>query len=158
MSWVSFAVGVFWLSLLLIPNNVDQYGRPDSPRVLWPLLLPIGLMFILGACAMWMNKAAITARKDSFVFRSGPFPIKRVTFDPTGVKQFFVSRPARAISSSTLGRALSYIDSQDHLRTLTASFPSYHSMNQVAHELQDFYGLEDLPIYGETAKAGPRNK
>lgn len=158
LSWMAVFFGSFLILMLFTPPTPDRYGRMTRPLDVWPGLVSVSALSYLTALALWLNSVELVATKSELVFKHGPIFPKRRSFDMLGIKQFFVKQPS-SVGNRNASRGLAIIDSSDHLVTITNSFPSYHSMNQVAHELQDFYGLEDLPIYGETTHPhhpGPR--
>jgi hypothetical protein len=75
-----------------------------------------------------------------------------------GIQQFFTSADTSG-SGSYYGLYL--IDGDSHYVRLASIFPSGFARHQVCHELQDWYGLEDLPVFGHTSlphQPGPRSK
>jgi len=104
--------------------------------------LPLIVGGIAGAC----NRAIITADKDMLTRTTRPIG-RTVVIDAGGIRQFFIGRNA---TQTTLAQGLFVLDAQDHVHRLMAAFPSTIASHQICHELQDFYGLEDLPVFGQT--------
>lgn len=93
------------------------------------------------------NRCRILADRDRLVFTCGPLPCMRNReFAASDLVQFYASGTPVQV----------FLLDQEHfshqlvtrLHTQTAAF-------QLVHELHEFYGFEDVPVYGETTFKRP---
>lgn len=112
--------------------------------VLASLLGIPALIFLVYGVAGLFNWIELTATSESLCWRSEPFNFSSRSFKTAGVKQFWLAYDVRSI----LTPAIYMLDSQDHPLKVLWHFPSKFAARQVVRELQDFYGLEDLPVEG----------
>jgi hypothetical protein len=100
-----------------------------------------------------LTKGKLIATRDSLTLSFRPFPygLDR-TYDVRGAKQFFRKR-LRGNARIGLGKSIMYMTSDDCLVGVSAHIPTEHGAAQVVRELQEFYGLENLPVYGYTSAA-----
>jgi hypothetical protein len=139
-------------------------GHVRTLTELLPMWGLIGLMaapLIYTGLAYLLNRTTIVADKDQISRTIQPIPWSLpLVLATSGLKQVFAS--TRSLRKSTSGETtgtLYLLDAEDHAHVLAAQLPSSFAANQIGHELQDFYGLQDLPIYGITIDAdhpGPR--
>ena len=152
---------VFSILIFVISNEPTKPGLPRSEsnvRELWVL----GGIYIVGfvgvAITNIFNRTEIVATKDAIECHAHPFTLsKRNQFAMDGVQQFFV-RPSK---TGNFSGWLYVMDKNSECTLLTYRMPSTFAAFQICHELQDFYGLEDLPVYGQNTQPhqpGPRNK
>jgi hypothetical protein len=118
----------------------------------FPLIL-IGLTSAL-------NKTMIQADKERLLVRVGPIRwIKPKELKAGAIQQFFVG--GHSSGQPSISKSLYLLDQESHYVLLTSTFPSSFAAHQICHELLDWYGLEDLPVYGESSlphNPGPRVK
>ncbi len=102
------------------------------------------------AAAYALNICEIRADRTCITYSSGPFRwFRPKSFDAIGLGQFFAKESVRG-SSVLITNAVYLIDAQGHAELLCGYLPSTFAMHQTVHELLDFYGLEDMEVYGET--------
>ena len=121
----------------------------------------LALSLLYPGLVLLLNRIQVRADRMHVVRTCGPiWCMKRIDISALGIKQFFaVSVPTVRTSQSSSAGTIYVIDAQEHVRTLATSLPSSFAANQICHELEDFYGIEDLPVYGVTtdpAHPGPR--
>jgi len=122
---------------------------------------PMGLLLLYFGLCMALNKTTIVATRTGVKRHIGPlFVRKDLTIEASLLKQFFVSRyQSSTQTNSSYAPAIYVMDSDQHVHLFASGLPSPFASYQVQHELQDYYGLEDLPVYGVTtdpAHPGPR--
>ncbi len=119
----------------------------------------ICLPMIIAGLTSVLNRTMIHADHERFIVRVGPFPwVRPKIVAAKGIQQFFSSTAA---SNSGGFTGLYLIDGESHYIRLSSIFPSGFAVHQICHELQDWYGLEDLPIFGQNTlphQPGPRSK
>ena len=124
------------------------------------LLMDVPLLF--GGLAIAINKTRIIADHHRVVIRSGPMPMypsKPKLLHSDGVQQFFCRNISRSSSSSSgYTGGLYMMDREDHAQLILGVFPSPFAASQICHELQDFYHLEDLEVYGQPEPLAPRTR
>ena len=112
--------------------------------------------FVVYGLFQIFNKTKILADKIDVTCHSTLLPFlfsKSVPAD--GILQVFVRPPK---TKSFFGH-LYAMDKNSHCTRLTSGMPSEIAAHQICHELQDFYGLEDLPVFGQNTlphQPGPR--
>ena len=157
------------LSLILLPLFWWVSAQPSMSEDVRPLAeqlrsfacfsLLINVPMMLLGLTIVLNKTMIHADHERFIVRVGPFPwIKAKIVSAKGIQQFFSGVDA---SSSSGYYGLYLIDGDSHYVRIGSVFPSGFARHQVCHELQDWYGLEDLPVFGHTDlphQPGPRPK
>ena len=106
------------------------------------------------------NKTRIRADRDRVIRTVGPWPVFRtVSLPALGLRQFFAISNGGSKSSTYFANTIYAIDDQDHVWTLATALPSSFAAHQICHELEDFYRIEDVPVYGVTtdpSHPGPR--
>ncbi|MEI8281370.1 MAG: hypothetical protein WCG75_03095 [Armatimonadota bacterium] len=142
----------------------------STPEMGWNIWSQLGFFFfvclvtvfplILMGLTSALNKTTIHADHERLIVRTAPIPWNKSRLIASkGIQQFFVGNPVS--SQSVPGRTLILIDKDSHFVRLTSSFPSGFAAHQICHELQDWYGLEDLPVFGQNTlphQPGPRSK
>jgi hypothetical protein len=118
--------------------------------------LPASLFYCLSC---WFNKTQIHADHERLIVKSLTFPwFKPVVIPAKSIEQFFISRsPFGSRRSQTLFVLFEDSQSQAIGHYFPSSFAAYH----VCHELQDWFDLEDLPVFGHTSlphQPGPRSR
>ena len=160
--WVAFG---FIIYLVLIPfaQAPTMSGEPrGAPEIfgLATLLSFFAVPMILGGLTGALNKTVIHADHQRFTVRVGPFRWHKAKIVAgQEIQQFFVN--SHVTSSSSVYGSLYLLDGQSHTVTLATLFPSRFAAHQICHELQDFYGLEDLPVFGQNTlphQPGPRGQ
>lgn len=162
--YVGLALGIltlplFWWAAIQPNVNVDSKTLSQILAMFIPMTLFFSVPIILSALTAILNKTTIHADHDRFIVRVGPLPWMRPKLvSGKEIQQFFIG--STGSGQSTYG-SLYLIDGQSHYVRLTSMFPSGFAAHQICHELQDWYGLEDLPVYGHTDlphQPGPRAK
>ena len=140
-----------------INEEVRPLGEHLSIFIPFAILIPGPL--ILGGLTMLFNKTMIQADHERFIVRVRPFRwMKPILISSREIQQFFVG--ASGSGEATCG-SLYLLDGQSHYVRLSTFFPSRFAAHQICHELQDWYRLEDLPVFGHTDlphHPGPRLK
>ena len=158
--WVAFG---FLIYLILIPlaKTPTMSGEPRSVGELLGfgaglslLAIPTILLGLTGA----VNKTVIHADHERFTVRVIPLRwFKAKIIAGREIQQFFVN--SHVSSSTSVFGSLYLLDGDSHTITLASTFPSRFAAHQICHELQDWYGLEDLPVFGQNTlphQPGPR--
>jgi hypothetical protein len=110
----------------------------------------LGFAMAYFAAGYALNICEVRANRQSIRFKCGPIPwFRSKSFEAPGISQFFAKEAVRS-ASMPLSNAVYFIDGDGTADLLCAHLPSTFAMHQVVHELLDFYGLEDLDVYGET--------
>ncbi|MEI7987280.1 MAG: hypothetical protein WCI55_16780 [Armatimonadota bacterium] len=158
-----------FVGVALLPFFWWTFGLPTINHDVRPLGEHIGLFFmatclvslpiILGALTMMLNKTMIHADHERFLVRVGPLRWKKSKLVPANdIQQFFVSGNS---SGQATVSSLYLLDANSHTILIASYFPSGFASHQICHELQDWYGLDDLPVYGHNDlphQPGPRAK
>jgi hypothetical protein len=151
---------IFYAMLLWAASEPIKQGVPRTPENVRDLLVMSSVMcliaFVCGLVQI-LNRNVIIANRSQIVILSRPFRVPTVDIDTVGILQFFV-RPT--MSKSFFGH-LYVMNSKSECIRLTSSAPSVAAIYQICHELQDFYELDDLPVYGQNTQPhqpGPRTK
>ncbi|MBS1724994.1 MAG: hypothetical protein JSS66_18800 [Armatimonadetes bacterium] len=106
--------------------------------------------FAYVAATFCVNRTSILTDRDRIVVKHGPLPLLRRRHDENGTKQFYL-KGAMQSSASMGALALHLVDNDDQEVFLAKNFPSRTAAMQVWAELQEFHGLEDLPVLGEVS-------
>ncbi len=168
----STAIGVFLIcvGILLTVAGVLAGSAPLStgePRSKGEV---IGLISLMGGFGLFVSyyglagtlgRTQLRADQSTISRWTGPLPwSRRVTYPAQGVKQFFAQgRTYNSTTGSSSYGSVYLIDAQDHAHLVATGLPSSFAANQVCHVLEDFYGIEDMPVYGVTTDPthpGPR--
>ena len=148
------------LALVSVPMSREPLGNgePRSIGDVIAILLIVGglgLSLFVGGLALILNRSTIQANSERLTYLARPIALNRPrTYDMRGVRQFYVPirlTAEQSSSSSRSGVGLYVILADDTAHLITATFRSKIALYQVQRELQEFYGLEDLPVYGQTA-------
>jgi hypothetical protein len=158
---IAFALAlVIWFTTVYMADP-ETGGSPASRIgfVCFICLLTVIPMILMGLTSA-LNKTMIHADHERFIIRTLPFPwVKSKIVSAKGIQQFFVGVPAS--SQSVSSKMLYLLDADSHYVALTSVFPSVFGSHQVCHELQDWYGLEDMHVFGHTDLPhvpGPRTR
>lgn len=142
---------------LLVPEKPGQVTPHFAIMMFWFFLLVLVPGMTLFTLIWFVNKSVVRASKHSMRIHSTLFPwFKPIEFSCEGIIQFFVTQSK---SSNEKVFTLYCIDASSNFHFLGEHFASEIAAHQVCHELQDFYGLEDLPVYGQNTQPhqpGPR--
>lgn len=131
--------------------------KPDSGFVPMTILASIYVVpsFVWGLANL-LNKTSIVATRENISMSVSPIPLaKTVVKSSLGVQQFFV-RPSK---TGKFSGWLYMMDKKSECSLISYRMSSSFAAFQICHELQDFYGLEDLPVYGQNTQPhqpGPR--
>jgi hypothetical protein len=115
-----------------------------------------------GGLALDLNRTRIVATKTCISRAIRPIPTaKGISRSSSGIKQFFaVNSAVRTSDQGYVSNAIYFIDANDHVWCLAANLPSSFAAHHICHELEDFYGIEDMDVYGVTtdpSHPGPRS-
>ena len=157
---IGMALNILFAYTTTLPGQNDE-ARDLSNIV--ALVVSGSIVIILAACyglTIAHNKTIMHADHDRFVVRVSPFPwYKTKLVAAKGIQQFFVGLPT---SPQTSGhKALYLLEEESHYVLISSVFPSSFAAHQICHELQDWYGLEDLPVFGQNTlphQPGPRGQ
>ncbi len=141
-------------------------GKDGGPRTLAAQVMLVTMAWLFGSpfiylgLASMLNKTTINADRDGIACVSGPLLWHRtVKLKAAGILQFFVPVRISASSSSSAANVLFVMDAGHVVHKISGTLPNQFAAHHVRHELQDFYGLEDMDVYGVTTSAehpGPR--
>lgn len=147
------------ISMVATNLNNPSYFDPPTIGLLAFFVIGFGLFVYLGL-AMILNKSRIIGDHHRLIYTHGPlygYPQRKALHHTDGVKQFFArSYHSSSSSSTTIHGTIYMLDRDDHAHLILGVFPSHFAAAQIRHELQDFYGLEEIPIYGENP--GPASR
>lgn len=142
---------------LLAPEKPGQVTPPFANMMFWFFLLVLVPGMTLFTLIWLVNKSVVCGSKHSMRIYSTLFPwLKSIEFSSEGITQFFVTQ-VRSRNGGLF--TLYFLDANSNYRILGEHFASEIAAFQVCHQLQDFYGLEDLPVYGQNTQPhqpGPR--
>jgi hypothetical protein len=163
--WAAIVLGI----LLLGAGIAASFSplKSGEPR---PAVDQIGLICFFAAVAVplmyWgvaalLNRTRLEADASGIRRFSGPVWVGRgIKLPAQGVRQFFaVTTPSTVRTHTYSPFAVYLLDANDHVWALAVNLPSSFAAHQISHELDDFYGIEDMPVYGVTtdpAHPGPR--
>ncbi|HEY3781353.1 MAG TPA: hypothetical protein VGL56_09745 [Fimbriimonadaceae bacterium] len=135
---------------ILIPFNSEGSNFPILR--LWALWLVVNiyaLPCLFGVLYLWFDKVTISATSEVIKLKMRPFPFQLdKTYSVAGAKQFFTRLPRRDIPG--ISKSILMISVEGYLVTIPARLPTGVAVNQVVGELQNFYGLKKLAVYGFT--------
>ncbi len=152
LAGIVLAIGV--LLPLFPPDLADGTTRSLGDR--WGIAIVfavMGLPILYAGLAYLLNRTKIRADHNRIVVTHGPIPcIRPVVRSTVGAKQFFITTRGGSTqnSATTSIGELHMIDGENHTFKIAGNWTTQFAAHQVRHELQDFYGLEDLPVYGQT--------
>ena len=153
---VILAILIWFAAASTYSSEVGSSIWPQIGFFAFLSLLTVVPMVLMGLTSA-LNKTTIHADHERLSVRVSPLPWVRPKIVPgKGIQQFFSTTTA---SSSSAYVGLYVIDKDSHYVRLAGTFPSGFAVHQICHELQDWYGLEDLPVYGQTDlphQPGPR--
>jgi hypothetical protein len=148
------------LSAVMVVVMPEKPGQEMSQggRLWFYVFMSFALSGLYAYClSCWLNRTKIRIDRERMIVRTSPFPwFKPVVIDSSSIQQFFIGKSplgSRKIQTLFVLREGSDVQAIGHY------FPSSFAAYQVCHELQDFYGLDDLPVYGQTSlphQPGPR--
>lgn len=136
--------------LVLAVGALGTATVPDKSIFWFFVLLATPILYV--SVAMIRNRTTLIADKFRLIAKSGPIN-KRILLHTEGVQQFFTHHPGATTTNGTVAYRVYMMDADSVAHPVWSAFPSTMALHQVCHELQDFYGLEDLPVYGH-----PRDK
>lgn len=161
-AWVAIALLVMLLSIPVI-QAPTMSGEPHGIGDIFGFIVLFSCLSIpiaLGGFTAALNKTTIHAGEDKFIVRVGPLRwTKPKELKAKEIQQFFVG--GLSSGQTSFSKSLYCLDRESHYVLLTSIFPSSFAAHQICHELLDWYGLEDLPVYGESSlphNPGPRLK
>jgi hypothetical protein len=145
------------ISMPLKSGEPRAFGDKVGIMVMMSLM---GLPVIYVGLVSLLNRTAIRADRQRLVCTSGPVPFQKpFRIEARGLKQFFAISVASPKSGTYRTNTIYVMDADDRAWPITAGLPSLIAAHQICHALDDFYGLEDLPVYGVTtdpSHPGPR--
>jgi hypothetical protein len=150
---------IITVGVIFSPEKPGQEMSPTGHlgfNIAMGICLLASLIFGLGC---WFNKTIVHGDHERLIVKASPFLwFKPVIIPAKTVEQFFISRsPLGSRRSQTL--FLLFDDSRS--QAIGHYFPSTFAAYQVCHELQDWFELEDLPVFGHTSlphQPGPRSR
>lgn len=161
--WAAIFLGALYAALPALILASAPHRKPQSvASVVGPLMFfeLIGLAIAYYGAVHLMNRTTIVASPTSVDVTSGPLPAsKSKHISGVGLKQFFVL-PVNGKRGTIVFNRVYWVSPDDVVQPMLTNLNPFAAM-QVRHELQDFYGLEDLEIYGVTTDPdhpGPRAK
>lgn len=148
IGWSMIAMGV--ITLLAGATSALSGNRHALPRSPQDALLFMGLMAIFGlpmiyiGLACLINRNRIEANHSELKCTVGPLWSGRpVSLPMKGVKQFF------ATGNPSGGQSSIYVmDAMNEVHALSRVVPSAFAASHICHELNTYFGLEELPIHG----------
>ncbi len=159
MTVVATMISVTAIMVAVLPEKPGQemsHGSRLSFYILVCLALPSMYSYVLSC---YLNRTKVHCEQERITVQAWPFPWFKTFEVPTkGLKQFFVTQSR---SNSRKHWTLYFLDADSNYRELGKYFTSEIAAFQMCHELQDFYGLEDLPVYGQNTlphQPGPRGQ
>ncbi|MEI8281369.1 MAG: hypothetical protein WCG75_03090 [Armatimonadota bacterium] len=157
MTLVAIMMSVAAIIVVVLPEKpgqeMSQGGRLFF-YIFMALALPSMYSYVLSC---YLNRTKAHCERERITVQTWPFPwFKTFEIPAKGIKQFFVTLSR---SNSRKHWTLYFLDADSNYRELGKYFTSEIAAFQVCHELQDFYCLEDLPVYGQNTQPhqpGPR--
>ena len=154
-------VAIFFAAQVPTRNGYERSFGETVGFILFMSFFFLPMMYL--GLAWILNTTVIRATPDFVTQKTGPIWLRRqVKFSASGLKQFFAVAAASSNNSQTYAANSVYlIDAHDSVWRLAPGLPSSFAANQICHELEDFYGIEDQPVYGVTTDPthpGPRPK
>jgi len=158
---LALSIPVIFMAMAVLVAFLPSDSSDPTPA--WQILLAFFLftspLTYIGI-ALLVNTSELTADKSNVTFTSGPMPqFRSKQVSSVGAKQFFALKAETASTGHYRANAVYVIDGSDHVHLVVASLPSTFAANQICHELEDFYGIEDMEVYGVTTAPehpGPR--
>ena len=140
----------------IVPNPSDElHPFIHVWGIFFGMSVFLGLLPVFSGTVFAFNRSIIHADHGRLTARVAPFRIRKtIILRGSDISQFFVAPGAAS-------QALYVMNAEHFKRVLSSNFPSSFAAYQICHELQDWYGLEDLPVYGQTDlphQPGPRVK
>lgn len=142
MMALAWAAVVIWAATIPGPSGAPRSQGEIAGFLSWALLIDLPITYVALACVFGTTR--IEANGTRISSKSRPLPIaKSVRVDAPGVKQFF------AMPRTSQGLYSIYVmDANDHAHRLSGSLPSPFAAHQICRELNDYYGLKELPVHG----------
>lgn len=154
---VATMISVTAIMVVVLPEKPGQemsHGGRLFFYIFMGLALPSMYSYVLSC---FLNRSKVHCELNRITVQTWPFPwFKAFGIPAKGIKQFFVTL---ARNNSRKHWTLYYIDVDSNYRELGRYFTSEIAAFPICHELQDFYGLEDLPVYDQNTlphQPGPR--
>ena len=140
-----FMATIFWC--IAIAPNPKTGIKPDSGFIPMAIVASIYVIPLLTfGLANLLNRTVMKATRETLSMTVRPIPVfRRKSISGEGLQQFFV----RSVTGKAISRSIFVMDSQSHCIRFVSRMPSEFATYQICHELQDFYGLEDLAVYGQ---------
>jgi hypothetical protein len=148
-----------WAAFVAPGNRPDQtFGQSLTIAIVGNMVTSVPI--IIYGLTMTLNRTIIHADHERFLIRVVPLGwVKSKVVGGKKIKQFFVGFPQNPQSSAS--NALFLLDDNQLYMQLSTIFPSGFAAHQICHELQDWYGLEDMPVFGQNTlphQPGSRDK
>ena len=144
---------------LLVPDKPGQSTPPFANLMFWFFLSTMVPGMALFAATWFINESVIRCNSQFFRIHSAPFPwVKAIEIPSERITQFFVTHSGHRNRNKW---TLYCLEADSNYRLIGQYFPSEFAAHQICHELQDWYGLEDLPVFGQNTlphQPGPRSK
>ena len=157
MALSSIMLTISAVMVVVLPDKPGQEMSHDGRVFFYVLMILVVPTMYIYCLSCFLNRTKIHADRERLVVKTSPFPwFKRVVIASEGITQFFVVQARR---NSRKHWTLYCLGPNSNYFSIGQYFPSEFAAYQICHELQDFYGLEDLPVYGQTNlphQSGPR--
>lgn len=142
-----------------LKSGAERLGSERAWILAITFLMALPLIYF--GTAYLVNRVQIRADRSRVARLFGPMACsKRFSVPTDGIQQFFAV--VSSVDRSSLGMSggsVYLMDAQGQVHPLARGLPSSFAANQVCHELEDFYGIEDKPVFGVTtdpSHPGPR--
>lgn len=150
--------GAVILFVMQLPTSKGMPRDPSNILGLWIVGIVCVTCLTLFGVLHFVSSTLILASKDEVVCRAMPFALWKVKRIPASqIESFVVDNSA----SKRIPGQICVVDNNSQSTLVVFRAPSNESSKQICHELQDFYGLEDLPVYGQNTQPhqpGPRTQ
>lgn len=163
-AWILLFFGLFFeacgVASLLAPQFPPEAQTWGSTYGVFTLTTSVFALLVYGALHIFLNRTRIRASRSSVERTNGPIPLQRsLALHADGIQQFFALGTTSSKSSSYSYGSVYAIDRDGLVRLIAKNLPSGFAASQICHELEDFYGIEDMEVYGVTtdpSHPGPR--
>lgn len=157
MTLIAMMISVAAIMVVVLPEKPGQ-EMSHGGRLFFDIFMGLALPFMYSyVISCFLNRTKVYCEQEQITVQTWPFPwFKTFEIPAKGIKQFFVTLSK---SNSRRHWTLYFLDADSNYRVLGRFFTSEVSAFQVCHELQDFYGLKDLQVYGQNTQPhqpGPR--
>lgn len=164
VGWILIGFGTLIGAAAIAITLTPRFPPPESWSDQYTPLLIIGafaLLAVYSGLYHLVNRIQLIVTAQNVVRTGGPLPPNRSQeLAAPDVVQFFAMQVSSARNSGSYSFNCVYALDRDHQVWLVAkNLPSGFAASQICHELEDFYGIEDMEVYGVTtdpSHPGPR--